>query len=346
MLYLFTKSTRGAGGSRHRAFLVADFLRAAGHSVELVVPPVYHTETTRLKARVAYVRALLSLRRGDTVFLQNTIFSTYFIVAIYIVKLIFRPTIVFDFDDATWVQNPVAPRALARIADKYIVASHFLATWPWLRKKPVLIMPNLVDYTLAEKYTVERAKGKVVLGWIGGAPNSLPNLEILVPVFRKLAEKNLPVTFKLVGAGKSDAVRKLFADTGIETELVDSLEWGKEGEIQKANSSFDIGLCPLVDNESNRGRCSLKVLDYMAAGIPVVISPVGENTHFVQNGVEGYLPQATEEWVRDLVFLIQNTEQRKEVGQRAKQRLEKEFSYQANIEKYIQFIYPSISNHA
>jgi len=338
MLYIFTKSTRSAGGSRHRAFLVADFLRAAGHTVELVVPPVYHTETSRLKARVAYVRTVLSLRRGDVAFLQNTIFSTYFIVLIYLVKLVFRPTIVFDFDDATWVQNPIAPRALARIADKYIVASHYLAKWPWLRKKPILIMPNLVDYSLAEKYRAERSNDIVVLGWIGGAPNSLQNLEMLVPVLKKLAEKELPVMFKLVGAGKSDTVRRLFGDTGLETEFVEALDWGKEGEIQKSNSSFDIGLCPLVDNESNRGRCSLKVLDYMAAGIPVVISPVGENTHFITDGIEGFLPVTTDGWVRDLVALAENKQLRVDMGRKAKKKLEEEFSYQACIARYVDFL--------
>jgi glycosyltransferase involved in cell wall biosynthesis len=338
MLYIFTKSTRSAGGSRHRAFLVADFLRAAGHEVTLVVPPVYRTDTSHWQARKEYLRTLFSLRRGDVAFLQNTIFSTYFVVTTYIVKFVFRPTIIFDFDDATWVQNPIAPRALALIADKYIVASHYLAKWSWLRNRPTLLMPNLVDYSLAEKQGSSHIRDNVVLGWIGGAPDSIANLAMLVPVLKKLAGKNLPIIFKLVGAGSSEKVRQMFAGTGVETELVDTLEWGKEGEIQKANSSFDIGLCPLVDNESNRGRCSLKVLDYMAAGIPVVISPVGENTHFITDGVEGYLPQTTEQWVRDLVGLIENTQQRKEMGEKARKKLKDKFSYQANIQKYVQFL--------
>ena len=71
-------------------------------------------------------------------------------------------------------------------------------------------------------------------------------------------------------------------------EYVEKLDWGKEGEIQKANNSFDIGLCPLVDNESNEGRCSLKVLDYMASSVPVIISPVGENRYFIEGEIGGF----------------------------------------------------------
>lgn len=337
MLYIFTKSTRSAGGSRHRAFLVADFLMRAGHEVTLVVPPIYRTDISRSRARMEYVKTIFSLRRNDVVLLQNPIFNKYFIILMYVVKFLFRPTLVFDFDDATWVQNPVAPKALALIADKFIVASHHLAQWSWIRGKPVLLMPNLVDYMLAEKYYVNKKNEKVVLGWIGGAPDSIPNLEILVPVLKKLTEQKLPVTFKLVGAGGSSEVRNLFAKTGMEVEYVDALEWGKEGEIQKANSSFDVGLCPLVDNESNRGRCSLKVLDYMAAGIPVVISPVGENNHFITDGVEGFLPKTVDEWVRDLERLIVDAKFRKDMGVKAKAKLMNEFSYQANMQKYIDF---------
>ena len=89
------------------------------------------------------------------------------------VKIIFRPKIIFDFDDATWVQNPIAPKALALFADKFIVASHYLAKWPWIRGKPAMIMSNLIDYTLAEKYKTAKNSDKVVLGWIGGAEKAL-----------------------------------------------------------------------------------------------------------------------------------------------------------------------------
>ena len=92
---------------------------------------------------------------------------------------------------------------------------------------------------------------------------------------KRLSNKKLPIIFKIVGAGKSGKIQEIFDATGVDMEYVEKLDWGKEGEIQKANNSFDIGLCPLVDNESNEGRCSLKVLDYMASSVPVIISPVG-----------------------------------------------------------------------
>lgn len=338
MLYIFTKSTISAGGSRHRAFSVADFLRRKGYESELVIPPVYHKDISRFRARLRYLKIIFSLRKKDIIFLQNPIFSTYFIFAIIIAKIIFRPTIIFDFDDATWVQNPIAPKALALFADKFIVASHYLAKWQWIRGKPVMIMSNLVDYSLAEKYKIKKTEDKVIIGWIGGAEKSLHNLKILVPILKKLANKKIPITFKIVGAGKSGEVQKIFDATGADIKYVETLDWGKEGEIQKANNSFDIGVCPLMNNESNEGRCSLKVLDYMASGLPVVISPIGENKYFIEEEVGGFLPKDEDEWVECLEKLITDTALREKKGKEAKERLVRKYSYQANMQKYIDFL--------
>lgn len=338
MLYIFTKSEIGAGGSRHRAFFVADFLKKKGIDLEIVIPPVYRKEVPRQKARMDYLKTIFSLRKNDIVFLQNPIFSTYFIFCICLVKIIFRPTLVFDFDDATWVQNPIAPRIMAFFSDKYIVSSHYLAKWKNIQDKPILIMPNLVDYTLAEKYKVQKEKGLIVLGWIGGAPLSLHNLRILIPVFEQLIKENIPLKFLLVGTLGSKEVVETFSLKGITVEFIDKLDWGKEGQIQKTNSRFDVGLCPLVDNESNRGRCSLKVLDYMAAGIPVIASPIGENVYFVDKDTTGFLPSTNEEWVRDIKRFVNEQGLKEKMGAASFLKLKNEYSYQANIDKYIEFL--------
>lgn len=198
MLYFFTKSTQSAGGSRHRAFFVAEFLKQKGYDSTIVIPPAHRTDVSRNQARREYLKRILLLRKKDIVFLQNPIFSTYFIVLICFVKVLFRPTLIFDFDDATWVQNPIAPRVMALFSDKYIVASHYLAQWKPLQGKPVMIMPNLVDYTRAERYVVKREPSTVVVGWIGSGPVSFHNIEILIEVFKELVRRGAHVTFKLV----------------------------------------------------------------------------------------------------------------------------------------------------
>lgn len=338
MLYIFTKSVRSAGGSRHRAFFIADFLKERGYKFELVIPPVYHTETFRTKARWDYLKIIFSLRKNDIVFLQNPIFSNYFIICICLVKIIFRPKFIFDFDDATWVQKPLAPRVLAFFSDKFIVASHYLAEWSPLKGKPVLVMTNLVDYTLAQRYKAQRVQEPVVLGWMGGAPLSLHNIKVMLPALKQLVQEGVKFKLLLIGSLGSKEVVDTLSLPGLNIEFVDKLDWGKEGEIQKGNSRFDIGVCPLVDNESNRGRCSLKILDYMAAGIPVLASPIGENIYFVDDGKTGYLPATTDEWVEKIKKLVEDEQLRKKMGQASLNKLIEQYSYQRNIDKYIEFL--------
>jgi glycosyltransferase involved in cell wall biosynthesis len=345
MLYIFTKSTASAGGSRQRAFNVATFLKKAGYESRLVIPPIYRKDIPRNQARREYLSTIFSLRKNDVVLLQNPIFNIYFVIAMCLTKIVFRPTLVFDFDDATWVQNPVTPRIFAFFCDKAIVASHYLATWKNIKGKPTLLMPNLVDYALAQEYSKSVSKEstinineKVVLGWIGDAPASMNNLKLLLPVFTKLKEKKLPVVFKIIGTLGDSSVTEAFKKTGIEVDAIDTLSWGTVGEIQKVNACFDIGLCPLEQNESNEARCSLKVLDYMVAGIPVVISPIGENNHFITNNQEGFLPKTEDEWVEKLELLIKDAELRKTMGSLAQEKIKNNYSYQVRIQEYIIFL--------
>jgi glycosyltransferase involved in cell wall biosynthesis len=346
MIYFFSKSTRAAGGSRHRAFNVVDFLRARGYEARLVVPPVYRATETRFRARLDYLKTILSLRRNDVVVLQTPIFSRWFVALMCMAKYILRPRVIFDFDDAIWRRNPIATRAFAHIADEFIVATHYLAKWPPLGKKPVTIIPNLVDLDLAMKYRMPKESGdKVVLGWIGGAHHSLPNLRILVPVFEALIKNGVSFKFKIVGVLGSRDVRDAFQKiVGLDVEFVDSLDWAKEGEIQETNRSFDIGLCPLLTNEDNEARCSLKVLDYMAAELPVVISNIGEHRHFVDHGVNGFLADTTEEWIKYLSLLICDEDLRRRIGRAAGEKIERHYTYQTNIDKYVTILKGSIKS--
>lgn len=340
MIYFFSKSTKAAGGSRHRAFNVVDFLRLRGCEAQLIIPPVYRTAETRLRARLDYLKTTLSLRKNDVVLLQTPIFSKWFVIMMCVVKYIFRPRVIFDFDDAIWRRNPIATRALAHISDEFIVATHYLAKWPPLKGKPITIISNLVDWDLFAKYQTSKGKcDKVVLGWIGGAHHSLPNLRILIPVFEALIKNRVSFKFKVVGVLGSQAVRDTFQKVdGLDVEFVDSLDWAKEGEIQKANHSFDVGLCPLLVNEDNEARCSLKVLDYMAAELPVVISNVGEHKYFVDHGINGFLVSTNEEWIKYLTLLIKDEELRKKIGQAAGEKIKKQYTYQTNIGKYIKIL--------
>lgn len=340
MIYFFTKGTAVAGSSRHRAYNIVEYLNLNGVKAVVVSPPVFQKNENKIIAKINYLKLILSLRSKDIVILQTTIFNRLFIVLIIIVKNFFNPRIIFDFDDAIYIKNPIATKILVKISNKVIVASHYLSEWNYIQNKQVMIVPNLIKYELSQKYTViYEKKEKVVVGWIGGGPASMHNIEILAPVFEVLVKKGLRYKFRFVGSLGSKKVYNLFNKIdGLDVEFIDKLDWGKKGEIQKTNQCFDIGLNPLIKSKDNMARCSLKVLDYMAVGLPVVASNIGENNYFIDNGKNGFLVKNKIEWVEILSRLILNNELRKTIGQNAQERIKNHYSYESIMGDYIRFI--------
>ena len=79
--------------------------------------------------------------------------------------------------------------------------------------------------------------------------------------------------------------------------------------------SSDIGLAPLPDDRYTRGKCGFKVLQYAAAGLPTVASPVGVNAEYVRDGVTGFHAVDESAWVERIRDLIQDDELRRRMGQ-------------------------------
>ena len=61
--------------------------------------------------------------------------------------------------------------------------------------------------------------------------------------------------------------------------------------------SFDVGLMPLDDDLWSRGKCGLKIIQYLSVGVPVVCTPVGINRDIVKDGQNGFWATTPEEWV-------------------------------------------------
>lgn len=67
--------------------------------------------------------------------------------------------------------------------------------------------------------------------------------------------------------------------------------------------NFDIGIAPLVDTPFNQGKTFTKLIEYGARGIPTVASAIGDNTWWIQHGVNGLLMNDPSELVEHLLTL-------------------------------------------
>ena len=116
--------------------------------------------------------------------------------------------------------------------------------------------------------------------------------------------------------------------------LFRSIPWAEGKEIAVLQE-FDVGLMPLPDNEWTRYKCGLKLIQYMALGVPGIASPVGVNVDIVRHGETGYLPQSASEWVDCMGRLLDEPTLRQRIGQAGRERVAARYSLDQAAPKLI-----------
>ncbi len=101
--------------------------------------------------------------------------------------------------------------------------------------------------------------------------------------------------------------------------------WTEAGEASEI-AAGDVGVSWVPDDDWSRGKCGLKVLQYMAAGLPVVANPVGVHAEMVRDGETGFLAATTEQWVEAVGRLAHNPELRRRMGRAGRQLLEAKYT--------------------
>jgi glycosyltransferase involved in cell wall biosynthesis len=338
IIHFFTKGDRSAGSSRQRAFLVAEELNKRNVQSIVHQPPLVLVSKTpwpqKIKLIWRYLKIFRNIKKEDIIFLQRAIYNKYFFILIVFYRLVFRRKMIFDFDDAIYLHSFFKTKTLTKLADAVIVGSHSLADWVKKYNKNVFIIPTSVSFLLYDKYNrFKRAENeKFTIGWIGNGPAHYENLKILVPVFEKLIKEGLKFKFILVGSLGNSKVYDLFR--GIKTldiEFIDALDWSNSEAIPKMIQNFDIGLMPLIDTEWNRGKCAFKAIEYMACGLPAIISPVGENNYLIKDGENGFLAFSIEDWAEKMKKIYNNPALLVQLGKKAQETILKNYSFEANI---------------
>lgn len=252
--------------------------------------------------------------RHDAVVLQREIMSSF----VTLEPLTARPRIL-DVDDAIFLlRGGNFAKRLAKLSDKVICGNNYLAEWFGRWNVNVDIIPTAVD---TERY-VPNAKTKSqgqshIIGWIGTSGNYkyLYNIEgALAKVMRAHPDTQL----KVVG-DRMPEFRHLSLDK------VSFVSWSEAIEVQVIQS-MDIGIMPLDNSEWARGKCSFKMLQYLATGLPVVVSPVGMNAEVLRLGELGIGATTERQWIDGLTTLLEDSTLRARLGAEGRRVVESSFS--------------------
>lgn len=229
--------------------------------------------------------------------------------------------IIYNFDDAVMFdeENPqriswlrfISFRRTVRLADMVIVGSPYLAQYARKFNSNVETLPLGLKVSDYDDTTPAKTDDKIRLVWIGST-NTLKYLEEITPALEN------------VGLRFPDVVLRIIGDKflNLQNMKVEKKPWSQQTRFLDLVTG-DIGLAPLPDNRFTQGKCSFKVLEYSAAGLPVVASPVGTNADHVKDGSTGYLAAAPDDWFAKISELVENKQLRIEMGQKGRAYAEK-----------------------
>lgn len=260
-----------------------------------------------------------------------------------------RIPVVFDMDDALWLEPPLTPSSLRakypalgnlvrapakanpmlQLCAHATVATSYLAAYAKQRRgdRDVTTIPTVVSHR-AWTPAPGRLDGMMsdvpVVGWIGTHSTAV-YLDLARPALRRLAAEGHRFVLRIRGAmGKID-----------ETAFpVEQLPWRLDTEAEDF-ASIDIGLAPLFEDAWSEGKGGFKQLQYMATGVPMVSSLVGGARDFVRHEENALVASTEEDWYQHLRRLLTDRETRRRLSRAGRDLAVREYSTEAQAPRLV-----------
>lgn len=280
------------------------FLEACGFQVEL------------LTSRMSFLKVVEQIRSADVLYIQRLLFNP---LKLSIIRASVK-RIVYDFDDAVMhgFRGDSTTRArkfrnMVRHAEAVFCGNNFLFQEAKKhRADAIYYVPTVVN---TDEYPVKKHSEteQMVVGWIG----SRSTLRYLVDLEQLV----------LNASDTAGVIFKIVADRSLNTKAANVVfeKWAADQEKDMLNS-FDIGVMPLRDDIWSRGKCGLKLIQYMASGLPSIAHPFGVAQEIISNGVNGMLRRDIDGWKEAIEVLSSDTQKRAIMGKAARDVIEERYS--------------------
>jgi glycosyltransferase involved in cell wall biosynthesis len=246
-----------------------------------------------------------------------------------------KKKIIYDFDDAIWLPNTSdANLIIAKIKFHHKVAkicswaykvscgNAFLMQYALQYNKNVHFIPTTVDTILVHNQTKNQDTEKLVIGWTG----THSTIQYLYKMEALLTQLQKKYSFEFIVISNKDPEFKQLKYT--------YKAWQKDSEITDL-LNFNIGIMPLKNDVWAEGKCGFKAIQYMALGIPAIVSNVGVNATIVNHAINGFVCNNDTEWQNAIVSLLTNTNLRKQMGANAQQKIINAYSTLAVQNSYL-----------
>lgn len=262
----------------------------------------------------------------------------------WLLAKVFRKRIIYDFDDAIWLTDKTEEswfeakirwrskvRLICKWSYKVSCGNTYLCDYARQFNSNVVLNPTTIDTEAVHNIALHQRGGahfsssdeRVVIGWTG-SHTTLKYLEMLNSVLQSIEKKYTNISFLVI----ADKVPQL------SLTRMEFRKWSKETEIADL-AKMNIGIMPLPDDEWTKGKCGFKALQYMAMGIPALVSPVAINKVIVEDGENGFWCNDDKDWITKLSQLIENKTLRNEMGEKGKIFVNQHYSIKANSKNFL-----------
>ncbi len=213
--------------------------------------------------------------------------------------------LIYDVDDAVYqrdsnnVKGPKSRlrsakyRAIVSRADAIIAGNDHLrqVTSGWTEPERVFVTPTCIDTRKYHMAAHQRIGLEARLVWIG-QKCTLQTLGNAQAELIAVAQRMPDMEFHQICDRSADfpGLRVVLRPWSQATETADL-------------ANCDIGIAWMPEDSWSLGKCGLKVLQYMAAGLPVVANPVGIHKEIVLHGKTGFLASTPQQWAEAVAVL-------------------------------------------
>jgi len=324
-----------APGQRYRWEQWAPGLRQHGVDIELLpfcTPALEAAREAKRKAAAVFLfmsrwpywaREFLSARNADAVIVfRNAALAGPPLLELAVVAA--GTPLIYDFDDAIYLPPEGGDNLIRRIvrcdwrvgtlcrhASLVSVGNPILEEYAKRFTSRTAVWPTTISM---EAYT-ERPSNSTscpIIGWTGSR-STAQYFESMLPLLRELRRE---ASFRVLAVGAQ------FDLSGLEGECV---PWTASTEVPTLHR-MDIGVMPLPDTPWARGKCALKALQYLAVGIPAVVSDVGVSAQVVPHETCGFVVRTPDQWKRRLLELIGDPTLRRRLGYAGREHVRRSYS--------------------
>ena len=291
-----------------------------------------------IKGLLRRIGNLIGISNYDMVFVHREALPIGPPIIEWMVTRVFRKKLVFDFDDAIWVPNYSESNKffsfLKRYSDvsrvckwshKVSCGNQYLCNYARQYNANVIYNPTTIDtddYHNREKDYTNIGEKKFVIGWTG-SHSTIRYLFEIVPVLKEL-ERDHDFDFHVI----SDQ------DPHLDLKSFKFVKWNRKTEIDDL-IKFDIGLMPLTNDTWANGKCGFKALQYMALGIPAVVSPMSENSQMVEDMTDGLICNTLEDWKKKLEMVLNDKLILQRLSRHTREKIVKSYSVNSNKDNFL-----------